>query len=203
MNDVGRCFLISANAAEKIGVDSLLIGSYSLKNGDDEELNKKIAGSLNEKFGDIIEAEAVGELLDDTLETAINAMQIIIYVFSILFSLIVTHMVCSKAFIQERTDIGIFKATGFKTSGLRRQFAFRFLIVSIIGSAAGGVLSRLFSGKMLEILLKSIGITSFNTNIILSTFAIPIAIICMSFLIFSYLVSGKIKTVKIRELVTE
>lgn len=92
-------------------------------------------------------------------------MQIIIYVFSILFSLIVVHMVCSKAFIQERTDIGIFKATGFKTSGLRRQFAFRFLIISIIGSAIGGILSCLFSGKMLEVLLKSTDVTSVNTNL--------------------------------------
>ncbi|MDE7360330.1 MAG: ABC transporter permease [Oscillospiraceae bacterium] len=202
LNDVGRCFLISAEAAERVGFDAPLFGSYSLKDNN-EEINQKIVDALNEKFGDIIEAEVSDELIDDTTGTAINAMQLIIYVFSILFSLIVVHMVCSKAFIQERTDIGIYKATGFKTSGLRRQFAFRFLIVSIIGSAMGGLLSCFLSGKMLNILLKSIGITSFNTNIVFSTFAIPITIICLSFLIFSYIVSGKIKTVKIRELVTE
>lgn len=203
MNDVGRSFLISAEAAERIGAGRLLSGAYSLKNCDDEEMKQKIVDSLNEKFGDIIEARVSGELLDDTTKTAIYAMQIIIYVFSVLFSLIVTHMVCSKAFIQERTDIGIYKATGFKTSKLRAQFAFRFLIVSIIGAALGGALSCFFSGKMLGVLLKSIGITSFNTKVAFSTFAVPIAVICASFLIFSYLVSGRIRKVKIRELVTE
>lgn len=202
MNDVGRCFLISAEAAERVGFNAPLFGSYSLKDNN-EEINQRVVDALNEKFGDMIDAEVSDELIDDTTGTAINAMQLIIYVFSVLFSLIVVHMVCSKAFIQERIDIGIFKAAGFKTSGLRRQFAFRFLIVSIIGSAAGGALSYFFSGKMLSILLRSIGITSFNTNPAFSSFVIPIAIICSSFLIFSYLVSGKIKTVKIRELVTE
>lgn len=202
-NDVGRCFLISADAAERIGYDEPLWGNYSLKNSGDKELNAKIVDSLNEKFGDMIEAEAPGDVLDETLQTVIDAMQIIIYVFSILFSLIVVHMVCSKAFIQERIDIGIFKATGFKTSGLRRQFAFRFLIVAIIGSAAGGLLSFLFSGEMLSLLLKSAGIVSVSTDFGFLTYAIPIAITCLSFLIFSYLASGRIKTVKIRELVTE
>lgn len=202
-NDLGRFFIMSEDAAARIGDYPTLRGNYSLEDGEDEELNQSIADALNEKFGDKLEASAMGEIMDDTTTAAIKAMQIIIYVFSILFSLIVVHMVCSKAFIQERTDIGIFKAAGFKTSDLRAQFAFRFLIVSVIGSAAGGVLSCLFSGRMLEVMLKSIGVTSVNTNLFFSTFAIPIAIICSSFLIFSYLVSGKIKTVKIRELVTE
>lgn len=202
-NDSGRVFLISADAAKKIGYNEPLWGNYSLKNGSDEELNEKIADSLNEKFGDMIEAKVAEEILDETLQTVIDAMQLIIYVFSVLFSLIVVHMVCSKAFIQERIDIGIFKATGFKTSELRRQFAFRFLIVSIIGSAAGSLLSSLFSGKMLSLLLRSVGVVSADTDFGFLTYAIPISIVCLSFLIFSYLVSGKIRKVKIRELVTE
>lgn len=123
--------------------------------GEDESLNNKIADSLNEKFSDSIEAEASGGSIDNTIEIAINAMQMIIYVFSVLFSLIVTYMVCSKAFVQERTDVGIYKAVGFKTPGLRGQFAFRFLIVSVIGSAVGGIISCLFSGKVLGALLRS------------------------------------------------
>lgn len=203
MNDAGRSFLISYSAAEKIGFDYSLWGSYSLENSEDEERNAKIADSLNEKFGDILEAKANKGILDNSTETAIIAMQMIIYSFSVLFSLIVVYIVCSKAFVQERTDISIYKATGFKTSGLRRQFACRFLIVSMIGSAAGGLLSYFFSGKILGILLKGIGITSFNMNIVFSSFAIPITLICSVFFLFSYFVSGKIKTVKIRELVME
>lgn len=203
MSDVGRSFPMSYAAAERIGYNRSLWGRYSLESENDEILNQKIADTLNEKFGDIIKAEANGAVVDSSSEAAIKAMRIIIYVSSVLFSLIVVHMVCSKAFTQERTDIGIYKAVGFKASKLRIQFAFRFLIVSLIGSAAGGILSYFFSEKMLGILLKSIGITSVKTNVFATSFEIPILIVCLSFLIFSYIVSGKIRKVKIRELVTE
>lgn len=203
MSDVGRSFPMSYAAAERIGYDRSLWGRYSLESENDEILNQKIADTLNEKFGDMIKAEANGAVVDSSSEAAIKAMRIIIYVSSVLFSLIVVHMVCSKAFTQERTDIGIYKAVGFKASKLRIQFAFRFLIVSLIGSAAGGILSYFFSEKMLGILLKSIGITSVNTDVFATSFEIPILIVCLSFLIFSYLVSGKIRKVEIRELVTE
>lgn len=203
MSDVGRSFPMSYAAAERIGYNRSLWGRYSLESENDEILNQKIADTLNEKFGDIIKAEANGAVVDSSSEAAIKAMRIIIYVSSVLFSLIVVHMVCSKAFTQERTDIGIYKAVGFKASKLRIQFAFRFLIVSLIGSAAGGILSYFFSEKVLGILLKSIGITSVKTNVFAMSFEIPILIVCLSFLIFSYIVSGKIRKVKIRELVTE
>ena len=203
MSDVGRSFPMSYAAAERIGYDRSLWGRYSLESENDEILNQKIADTLNEKFGDIIKAQPHGAVVDSSSEAAIKAMRIIIYVSSVLFSLIVVHMVCSKAFTQERTDIGIYKAVGFKASKLRIQFAFRFLIVSLIGSAAGGIFSYFFSEKMLGILLKSIGITSVKTDVFATSFEIPILIVCLSFLIFSYIVSGKIRKVKIRELVTE
>lgn len=203
MNDVGRSFIMSYAASEKIGYDAILWGCYSLENGGDESLNAKIVDTLNEKFGDIIEAEVVGDLLDDTYDIAINAMQMIIYVFSVLFAFVVTHMVCSKAFIQERTDIGIYKAVGFTSGHLRLQFAVRFLIVSILGSAAGALLSVMFSGKVLSGLLRSIGITRFAVDFTAFTFAAPIALICVCLFIFAYFVSRKIKNVAVRELVVE
>lgn len=203
MSDTGRAFIMSYAASEKIGYDANLWGCYSLENGDDESLNEKIVDTLNEKFGDIIEAEVSGELVDDTYNIAIGAMQMIIYVFSVLFAFVVTHMVCSKAFIQERTDIGIYKAIGFTSKNLRFQFAVRFLIVSILGSAAGALLSVLFSGKLLSGLLCSIGITRFAVDFTAFSFAAPIVLICVCFFVFAYLVSRKIKSIAVRELVVE
>ncbi len=203
MNDTGRAFIMSYSASEKIGYDANLWGCYSLENGDDESLNAKIADTLNEKFGDIIDAKVSGKLLDDTYDIAISAMQMIIYVFSVLFSLVVTHMVCSKAFIQERTDIGIYKAVGFTSKNLRIQFAVRFLIVSVLGSAVGALLSVLFSSKLLSGLLRSIGITRFAVDFTAFSFAAPTILICVCFFVFAYLVSRKIKSVAVRELVVE
>lgn len=203
MNDTGRCFLISQTAAERIGFDDMLWGWYSLENGDDEKLNEKIVGSLNEKFGDIIEAEAANDLIDNSTETAIQAMQMIIYVFSVMFSLVVVHMVCSKAFIQERTDIGIYKAVGFTSKKLRMQFAVRFLMVAVLGSAIGVVLSVTLSGRLLSNLFYSIGVIQLEVSFTAFTFVAPIALICVCFFVFAYFVSRKIKSVAVRELVVE
>ncbi|MBD5081606.1 MAG: ABC transporter permease [Ruminococcaceae bacterium] len=209
INDAGRCFLMSHDAAEKIGFDLWLLGGYLLDMKEDEENNDNstliqyIADRLNEKFGSIIEAKPSSNLIDDTTDTAIKAIQAIIYSFSVIFSLIVVIMVCSKAFVQERTDIGIYKAVGFGSQNLRLQFAVRFFIVSVMGSVIGGFLSYFLSGNVLTVLLRSIGVTNFKTNVDFSSFAIPILIISASFALFSYFVSGKVKNVKIRELVTE
>lgn len=203
MNDAGRCFLISYDAAKKIDYKGMLWGVYSLEQGDDKVQNEEIAQALNKKFGDIIEARAKVENIDKSLSSVLKAMQLIIYVFSVLFCLIVVNMICKKAFVQERTDYGIYKAVGFDTKALRRQFAFRFFLVSVIGAAIGTALSLLFSGKVLVLLLKSVGIFSFNTDYVWFSFMIPILITALSFLIFSYFAAGRIKRVKIRELVTE
>lgn len=202
-NDAGRCFLISYDAAGRLGYDAWLWCNYALEDGDDQELKEEIADALNGKFGDILEAEVSDGWLDESTGAAIGAMQAIIYVFSALFSLIVTHMVCSRAFVQERTDIGIYKATGFTAANLRGQFAFRFLILAALGSAVGAALGCFFSDKVLTLFLRGIGLVAFRAKLSFSSFAVPVLIICASFFAFAYLVSGRIKKVSPRELVAE
>lgn len=198
MNDAGRSFVISKKGAERIGYDRWLWGCYSLE--EDEETGK-IVDLLNEKFTDRIEAREGQGMANGTYQLAILFMQMIIYVFSLLFSLIVVHMVCAKAFVQERTDIGIYKAIGFTAAKLRLQFAVRFLTAAVLGSCLGAVLSYAFSARILELILYRIGITSFKTAFGVLTFVLPIAVICSGFFMFAYLSSGKVKKVQIRELV--
>ena len=200
MNDAGRCFLISYDGAGKIGYDRWLWGEYSLENGEESE---KIAEALNKKFGDIIEARGNTGTLDDSFQIVIEFMQVIIYVFSLLFSMIVVHMVCAKSFVQERTDIGIYKAVGFTSKKLRLQFAVRFLIMAVIGSVVGAVFSYAFSARILGLLLSGIGLTNFKTIFYMSTFLMPMAVICVGFFVFAYLASRKIKKVEIKELVMD
>lgn len=130
-------------------------------------------------------------------------MKAVIYFFSVIFALVTVHMVCSKAFIREKADIGIYKAMGFTSRSLRLQFAMRFLIVSVVGSVVGSVLSVLFSGRLLVLLLRSIGITHLDIDFTVLSFILPSALICICFFVFAFLVSRKIKSVAVRELVVE
>lgn len=198
MNDAGRCFVMPREGAEKIGYDQWLWGCYSLEN---DEKAEEIVDSLNKKFSDIIEARENQGMMDEAYQMIILFMQMIIYVFSLLFSLIVVHMVCAKSFVQERTDIGIYKAIGFTAGKLQLQFAVRFLTAAVLGSCLGAAASYAFSARILERLLYGIGITSFKTTFGVMTFFLPILVICAGFFVFAYLSSAKVKKVEIRELV--
>jgi ABC-type antimicrobial peptide transport system permease subunit len=127
----------------------------------------------------------------------------VIYVISVVFSLVVVMMFCKKAFLQERRDIGIYKSMGFTSNVLRLQFAVRFLIVALIGSALGSVLSLCCTGWVLTMVFRLVGISSFIARFTPESFIIPMAIIGVSFFGFAYLASGEIKKVEIKELVME
>lgn len=198
LNDAGRTFAISSAGADRLDFDSWLYGGYSLEH---EAKSEEVAAMLNEKFGDLLEASAVESMLDETYNIAIQGIQLIIYVFAVLFSLIVVHMVCSKAFVQERRDIGIYKAVGFTARRLRLQFAVRFFAAAVLGAGIGAVFSYVCSAEILSLLLKNIGITSFVTAFSPLNFVLPLVLICVSFFVFAYLSSRRIQKVEIRELV--
>ena len=137
------------------------------------------------------------------IRTALDAIKVVIYSFSIIFALVVVYMVCSKIFIKERIDIGIYKAMGFTAASLRLQFAFRFLIVAGSGSVLGVILSFLLSNRLLNSLLRLMGITNFESDFTIASILLPVLLLCLCFFLFAYLISGRIKRVAIRDLVTE
>lgn len=200
-NELGLNFSMPLEGAKKLGIEDTLFYGFNLE---DETECKLVAEELNEKYGDII--NAIGYEKDSQLDVysaTVNAMTAIIYVVSVIFSLVVVMMFCKKAFLQERKDIGIYKSLGFTSGKLRLQFAVRFLLVSLIGSVVGSILSLMFTQSLLTTVFKFVGISSFNTQFTAVSFIIAIAIVAVSFFVFSYLASRKIKTVEIKELVIE
>lgn len=199
--DTGRVIAISAEGGDKLDIPCSTRADFSFV---DPSKSQEIADTLNEEFGDMLEATAVeSDSFTELIRVALDAMTAVIYIFSILFALVVVYMICSKIFIKERIDIGIYKALGFTSLHLRLQFAFRFLIVAGIGSVLGTILALLFSNRLLNSLLWAMGITNLVADFTYDTVLIPILLICLSFFLFAYLVSGKIKRVEVRELVTE
>ncbi len=200
MNDAGKNFSISMDAAEKIYSAKIFWIAYTIE---DRSKGKAIEEALNERYGDKMNALFTEELMDKEYSMAIKFMTLIVYVFSIVFSVVVVYMFCCKAFIRERRDIGIFKALGFTSLKLRLQFAFRFSIVAVIGSVIGVALAAVFSGKLLSSILRLIGISSFKVIFNIRTFMVPTAVICICFFMFSLWATKKIKKVEVKELVVE
>lgn len=200
-NDTGLVIAISSEGGERLDIQSPTYANFSLQEPD---RTQEIADSLNEKYGSLLEAQVTEtDSFTDIIRTALDAIKAIIYTFSTVFALIVVYMVCSKIFLKERIDIGIYKAIGFPSTSLRLQFAFRFLIVAGIGSVLGVILSILFSNRLVNSLLQLMGITNFESDFTAVSIFLPVLLLCFSFFLFSYLISGRIRRVAVRELVTE
>lgn len=105
--------------------------------------------------------------------------------------------------MQERTDIGIYKAIGFTVGKLRVQFAVRFFIVSLIGGVIGAAAGSMFSVNVLDLIFSLFGVSKVVTDYTAFTFIGAVAFVSLCVLAFSFIVSGKVKRVEIRELVTE
>ncbi len=200
MNDTGNNFSITKSAVSKLCNANIQYMGYIL---DDKSKGEKIAEELNKKYEDMLMAEYVDAYMDETFSLAIHAMSVIVYVFSAAFALAVVIMVCTRAFLRERRDIGIYKSLGFTSQKLRLQFAIRFLIVAVIGSLAGGSLAAVFAGKMLSLILRNVGISNFQVTFTVPTFVLPAGMTCICFFLFAYAASRRVKRVEVRELVTE
>lgn len=198
--DVGQCFGVSSEGAQKMGFQPVYTAAFCLKQ---PEMAEEAAKALNQKYGDILEAEQDAGTIGQTYQAAIDAVRIVIFSFSVMFALVTVQMVCAKIFLREKTDTGIYKAVGFSVSGLRFQFALRFLITAAAGSAAGIVLSVLLSGRLLSGMLRNMGIVNMYVEYTAAAVMIPVVLICACFFLFAYFATGRIKRLEVRELVTE
>lgn len=174
---------------------------------ENEREKKAIADELNSLYGNTITVrsydwDSAGHKYD-AFHIAVLAIRILIYVFTIVFSLVTVIMICTKAFTQERTDIGIYKALGFTVGKLRLQFAVRFFIVSLIGGVIGAVAGSMFSVNVLDLIFSLFGVSKVVPDYTAFTFIGAVAFVSLCVLVFSFIVSGKVKRVEIRELVTE
>ena len=203
-SDNGKAFAMSYAGAGKVTDDKISYYGIVLEN---EQEKRVIADELNSLYGNTITVRSydwdpTGHKYD-AFHIAVLTVRIMIYVFTIVFSLITVIMICTKAFTQERTDIGIYKAIGFTVGKLRAQFAVRYFIVSLIGGVVGAVAGSMFSVNVLDLVFSLFGVSKIVPEYTAFTFIGAVAFVSLCVLVFSFIVSGKVKRVEIRELITE
>lgn len=203
--DFGLVTSVTLDGMERIGYNEISSAYVKLS---DISKRDEIIDMLNENYSDKFEAteyqdSEVIQSYEKVVNTLMDSITIAMYVVLLTFAVVIVNMVCKRTFIRERTDIGIFKAVGFTVDSLRMQFAVRFTIVAVIGAALGCGLSMVWSRKMLTYILRVVGLTDFTTDYSPQTFIIPALIVSLCFFITSYIASHRVKTVEVRELITE
>ena len=174
----------------------------------DESKRDEVVDMLNGSYegrltASVFEESAVKETYKGIITVLMNSLMYAMYGVLLAFAAVIVGMVCKRSFIRERTDIGIYKSVGFTSGSLRMQFALRFTAVALIGAAAGGVISRLLSQPMLEYILRIVGLTSIEANKDPLGYIMPAAGIVLCFFTAAFISSRRVKSVEIRELVTE
>lgn len=112
-------------------------------------------------------------------------------------------MTGSRILYQEKNDLGIYKSLGFTSCRLRIMFALRFGIVSAIGGIGGIISSALFTDPIVGVFLQRCGIAAFSSKLDPVAMIRPAAIVTLIFMIVAFLLSGQIKKVEPRILITE
>lgn len=196
---------ITAEGGSRLGITAPDIGYVRLS-----DLSQKTAltNALNDEMSDYLSAREFepGAYMADIIATVNLVMKIIIlvvYSISIVFAAVVVTMICRRVFLRERTDLGIFRALGFSVPSLRVQFALRFLLVAVVGSAVGCIASALGSGRLLAVLMRIIGISRFNRELTWDLFLLPTVAVSAAFFVCAYLAARRVRSVSVRELVTE
>lgn len=203
ITNAGRFFGMNSEAAAYF-IDDFVVQDVGYKLSDPEkaeEIKDKIESELSgDIFISVYSEDGSAPRLITTIAYSIKA---VIYIISVIFALVVVSMICTKTFVREKIDIGIYKALGFTSRNLRLQFAVRFLIVALFGIIIGTTLSLILSEKLLSYMLRSMGIVNFVIDYRFITVFLPIAAVALCYFLFAYMAAGKTKRVEVRSLITE
>ncbi len=213
MTDMGKAISLSLDGlsmlrkdpTDKFTADDL--NMYKVTLNDTSRANE-IVSAIQAKYGEDIAVEFNDFNAGSTDNTenfyvAADVSKIMIYVLTFIFAFVTVTMVCTKTFIQERTDIGIERAVGFSVGRIRRQFAVRFMMIGVFSAALGVLLSILFSSTMLSAIFSMFGVPHMELSYSFLSVAGPILAFAILYMIFGYLASAKVKKVSARELITE
>lgn len=202
--DGGYVYAMSFDAAIRNGATIENYSRYYVLNNRDKiiELSKMISDNYPNIFEVYYDTSNTSSAYS-AYKSIVDIVNIIIYSFSIIFTLIVIKMICTKAFIEEKTTFGIYKALGFTNKKLRLQFSLRFLVISIIGSLIGVILSLFFTDDLLNLIFSLFGICKVSFVYTPLSIILPFVTISACLFVFAYLLSGKIKKCDARELIAE
>ena len=167
-----------------------------------DDVMKKLEEISNNRYKVYDDREYALQALNEYTGISLGICAIIL-VFSSIFALVTIRLITVKSFIQERIDLGIYKANGFNTFKLRNTMAIRFMIVAFIGLVIGCIMSMFLSGFFLGLLLNSLGLGRINVP---DKFINMLIVVLGGMLIVylsAYIASRRIKRVSIRELVVE
>lgn len=201
-NDMGNNIGMNREAYLQIGNESTELWCHHFLLSDTSH-NKQIMEELQASYGgDIYVHENTWPGLFGIL-SAMKALMIFLYVIVAVFVFLITTMTGGKILNAEQRDMGIYLAMGFTVKSLRKSFALRFALLSVIGSLAGVVFGAMVTNPLVSSVMKLAGISNFASYPSLIFGIFPALVVTLLFTLFSWLAAGKIKTIDLSLLMAD
>lgn len=204
-NDTGNNFAMNTAGYERLtgNIPEQMWYNYEVENKD---AVAALVEEIRETY-DASEVEISDRSIFDGMKIIVDVVHGIvglIYVIAAVFVVVAVSLVCGRMFRREQRNYGIFKAVGFTGEALRRQFALRFLCVSLLGCVGGEVLNVLLAETCAGIMLSMIGCTGVGEQYV-STFSVvfPCVFLCVLFYLVSFVNAAKTKRTELTVLITQ
>lgn len=201
-NDMGMNIGMNREGYAQIGEDTPQIWCthYFLS---DPSLQPEIMQNLQDTYGgDVYLHENSWPGLFGIL-SAMQALMIFLYAMVILFVLVVTLLTAGKLLRAEQKDLSVYRTLGFSAGQLRRSFALRFGVISLLGSIMGTILSAFLTDPLVAMLMRMEGISNFSARPDIFTVVLPGIIVTVLFWLFAWFASGKIRKSPMTSLAAE
>lgn len=135
--------------------------------------------------------------------STMHTLTVFMYIVAALFIFIVMFLIGSRLLHTEQRDMAVYKSIGFTAGRLRLAFTLRFGVVVASGAAVGVLLSGVFADRMIASVLKLFGIGSFHSGFGPAGSVTPAGMVTGLFLLFAYLVSGRVKKAELTALMND
>ncbi|MDQ0362052.1 ABC transporter permease [Breznakia pachnodae] len=168
-----------------------------------EKLVDKIEVQHKGELTKVINYEKLTQTTNDMYITAIKAVMIVIVLIIMLIIWLVLFMVIRSLIIQQRKELGIYKAIGYTNKQLRLKLASSFLPVAIPTIVITALLGLFYMEIICNVLFQSLGAMKNNLEISFVVLLIAALIIVVQTFIISFLLTVPIKKISVCELIKE
>ena len=182
-------------------------GTRQYRLEDDADIDAVLA-HLEQRFGDDVNLEETGLFGSATnmillVRNLLVAIGYSMTAFAALLACVAVALVSRRMLLSERRDLGIYRALGLRVRTLRQSFALRFLGVALIGSVLGAALVMALGSQLIGSLFGLFGAGAFAIVLPWWLAALLSAGLAAVFALSAYAFSRSIRTISVRELVTE
>ena len=211
-SDMGLVAQMGLEAAYHIGFEENLphmTQLYVLENPKDrnewypQEKAKALGQEIVEKYDNLSFSAPNTDVFGEQVGTIVNLTRYGSALVGILAVLIIIAMSSSKCFLDEKKQLGIFKAVGFSDMAVRLMFTVRFTIIFALGGLIGSLLAGVLVTPAFSLLFRMFGSPNIHMDFELFMYLIPLLIIVAAAFCCSFLASRKVKKVDVNVLMHE